>query len=309
MISINSLEVFKTNRYFPTEIGMVSDNAYLSIIATNRCQCSCRYCINSETDHRLSLPIDKAVNNIKKLVDKYNIKEAIILGGEPTLHPDIFTLIKRVRHETGLKMLRLTTNGIKLKDIEFLSTLINPSNGIQGINISCHNEDFMTYKELITICQNIKEYNPNIKIRINTNIWKGNLDTIESFLHHYTILSPYIDEMRVSNIIPKDSFSVNSINNGLNMILTDKEYESIFNKIIKFGENYTTAIVNEKTLGFVKYILLPLPTPIIINWNIESSVSEQICENDIKNREINTFKCLVSGDISLSWNENNIINL
>lgn len=33
-----------------------------------------------------------------------------------------------------------------------------------------------------------------------------------------------------------------------------------------------------------------------------SRVSEQICENDIKNRKIHTFKCLVTGDISLSWN-------
>ena len=34
---------------------------------------------------------------------------------------------------------------------------------------------------------------------------------------------------------------------------------------------------------------------------------EQVCENDIKNRKINTFKCLVDGSISLSWNKNNVI--
>ena len=66
---------------------------------------------------------------------------------------------------------------------------------------------------------------------------------------------------------------------------------------------------NPKTLGFVKYLLIPTPVPIIINWNLDSAVSEQICENNIKSREINTFKCLVSGDISLSWNENNILNI
>ena len=37
-------------------------------------------------------------------------------------------------------------------------------------------------------------------------------------------------------------------------------------------------------------------------YNIGSKVSEQICENDIQNRKIHTFKCLVTGDISLSWN-------
>lgn len=309
MIDINSLEIFRTNQYFPTEIGMVSDNAYLSIIATNKCQCACPYCINSETDHRLSLPIDKAVGNICKLVDKYGVKEAIILGGEPTLHPNIIELVKRLRYGSGLKMIRLTTNGIKLKNEQFLRELINPITGIQGINISCHNEDFMSYDELIQICKNIKSINSAIKIRINTNIWEGNLDNIDDFKFHYARLYPYIDEMRVSNIIPKDSFSVNPINKGTDMILSDEDYKGIFNEIIEWASNHVVPIVNEKTLGFVKYILLPLPKPIIINWNIGSTVSEQICENDIKNREINTFKCLVNGEISLSWNENNIINL
>lgn len=308
MIDVNSLEIFKINKYFPTEIGMVSDNAYLSIVATNNCQCNCPYCINSETDRRLNIPIDIAIDNIKKVVAKYGIQEAIILGGEPTLHPHIIKFVKRLRHESGLKMIRLTTNGIKLKNEQFLRELIDPINGIQGINISCHNEDFMNYDELIQICKNIKSINPAIKIRINTNIWKGNLDNWNDFSRHYSILHNHIDEMRVSNIIPKDDFSVNPKNKGLDMILPDYQYERIFRGIIHNFDS-VSPIVNYKTLGFVKYILLPLPTPIIINWNINSTVAEQVCENDIKNREINTFKCLVSGNISLSWNENNVISL
>lgn len=307
-IDINSLEIFKTNRYFPTEIGMVSDNAYLSIVATNKCQCNCAYCINSETDRTLSIPVDKAIANIKKLVAKYGVKEAIILGGEPTLHPDIIGLVKRLRHESGLKMIRLTTNGIRLKNEKFLHELIDFTDGIQGINISCHNEDFMPYDELNRICKNIKGINPLIKIRINSNIWKGNLDNVYDFFSHYEILHDNIDEIRVSNIIPKDSFSVNLENKGLDMILTDSQYEKIFKDIIACCPG-VSPIVNYKTLGFVKYVLIPLDKPIIINWNIGSTVSEQVCENDIKNREINTFKCLVSGDISLSWNESNKIML
>lgn len=92
-IQTDSLEIFKQNKYIPTDIGMVSDNAYLSIIATNNCQCNCVYCINSETDHSLNLPIGKAILNINKLINEYKVKEAIILGGEPLLHPRILYLI------------------------------------------------------------------------------------------------------------------------------------------------------------------------------------------------------------------------
>lgn len=75
------------------------------------------------------------------------------------------------------------------------------------------------------------------------------------------------------------------------------------------GSSQHTLIENDKTLGFVKYVLIPSKTPIILNWNTSSTVSQQICENNIREREINTFKCLVNGEISLSWNENNKINL
>lgn len=114
MIDVSSLEIFKQNEYFPTDIGMVSNNAYLSIVATNKCQCACPYCINSETDKSLDLPIDKAYRNIQSLVDKYAVKDAIILGGEPLMHPSILSLIGSLRRIRGLKMLRLTTNGIML---------------------------------------------------------------------------------------------------------------------------------------------------------------------------------------------------
>jgi hypothetical protein len=53
--------------------------------------------------------------------------------------------------------------------------------------------------------------------------------------------------------------------------------------------------------------MIPLRSVVIINRNIDSKVSEQVCENEDK--QINTFKCLVSGEISLSWNEDNIIYL
>ena len=70
IIKIDSLEIFKQNRYYPTDIGLVSDNAYLSIVVTNKCRCNCPYCINSETDRSLDLPCGKALGNIRYLVEK-----------------------------------------------------------------------------------------------------------------------------------------------------------------------------------------------------------------------------------------------
>ena len=312
LIRTDSLEIFKQNEYTLTDIGYVSNNAYLSIVATNNCQCNCPYCINSETDRRLNLPLDKATTNIKKLVDKYHVKEAIILGGEPLLYPKIDWLIHRLKHQCGLKKVRLTTNGIRLAsygmcDRAFVGELCTA--GLDGINISFHNEDFISFDELEDVYAVFRDR--GVKVRINTNIWRDNHDDVGTILRFLRKIAPYCDEVRVSNIIPKDSFSVNPVNREDNdLILSDDEYIDIFNGILSHYASEGYAIFeNPKTLGFVRYLLIPTEKPIIINWNIGSTVSEQVCENSLGERQINTFKCLVNGDISLSWNTNNVLKL
>lgn len=314
IIRTDSLEIFKHNNYFKTDIGMVSDNAYLSVIATNNCQCNCPYCINSETDRRLELPLGKAVTNIRKLVSKYHVKEAIILGGEPLLYSEITELIHCLKAQCGLEKVRLTTNGIGLlydgKCNRFLVEDLCDA-GLDGINISFHNEDFMSWENLCSVYEAF--FRRRVKVRVNTNIWEGNHDCHISLLDFLNRLTDgmYCDEVRVSNIIPKDSFSVNPVNRKDNdLILSDDEYIEIFNDVIDHYKHKGYAIFeNPKTLGFVRYLLIPTERPIIINWNIGSTVSEQVCENDIENRQVNTFKCLVNGEISLSWNTNNVLKL
>ena len=302
IIQKDSLEIFKTNVYYPTKIGYVSNNAYLSVVATNKCNRACPYCINSETDHSLQLPVEKMRKNVGELVSQYGIKEAIILGGEPTLHPQICDIIRGL-YDSGIKIVRLTTNGIALTD-KLLLDMIKA--GLYGLNVSFHNEDFIPLSRLEEIYQIAKEN--GIKLRVNTNIWRNNHDTLDSFMPFYESLFYCCDEVRVSNIIPKDSFSVNPQNNptAKKMILSDDEYNAFFKKLVSHFDDLT-CIENPLTLGFVRYILIPNELPIIVNWNIGSRVAEQVCENDIANRRINTFKCLVSGNISISWNEDNTI--
>lgn len=308
-INVNSLEIFRMPSFHRCDElnSMVNDHAYMSIVVTNKCQCKCPYCINSETDHTLSLPVEKALSNIDKLANIQTGMEVILLGGEPTLHPHLFELVEGLRKNEKLSTIRITTNGIRLKDKDFLYKLIDKENGVQGINISFHNEEFISFKELEEIYKFIKEHNPDIKIRINTNVWRNNHDNVHDLYGFIMSLTNYCDEIRVSNLIPKDEFSVNSVNKGEHMILPTEEYQKIFTELTTYGDFENCALFeNPETLGFVRYLLISYKKPIIINWNFNSTVAEQTCEN---NRHINTFKCLVNGEISLSWNTHNIIKL
>ena len=299
IISNTELEPLRECRYNQYDIGMVSDRAYLSIVMTNDCNKNCFYCINSATDRSIQLPVDKAIENIRKAVEKYNIKEAVILGGEPTMHEGLFDFIGKLK-TVGLNRFGITTNGIKLRDKEYCTKLAK--SGVSWINVS--SDDKTDYYYLRQIYKCIKEANEDCKMRININVYRDCNDTLMSLDLITSLYSMCCDEMRVSNLIYKDDFSVNTWNdtNSYSRILTDDEYRVLFDSYIHIMSNHYTLINNPTALGFVRYVLIPAKVPIILNYNIGSKVSEQICENDIKNRKIHTFKCLVTGDISLSWN-------
>lgn len=313
IISNTSLEALRECNYHRNDIlgAMVSDNLYLSVVATNACQCNCPYCINSLTDKSLSLPYEKATANIVKAVSKLGVKEAVILGGEPTLYPRLMDLIRFLKEDCKLRRVGFTTNGIQLTNTDYLIDLINT--GVDFINISYHRHDeFIRLDQLCQIRSVFTTHaNAGQKIRINTNIWKGNHDNLDNLLDFIHVISICCDEIRISNLIHKDDFSVNAENVPASsaMYLSDEEYETLFKAFLHYESLRHSIIYNPEALGFVQYYLIPRPVPIILNWNINSHVSKQVCENDPGERKVNTIKCLVSGDLSLSWNLENKFDL
>ena len=87
VISNTELEVLRECRYSKYDIGMVSDRAYLSIVMTNDCNKNCFYCINGNTDRSLQLPVDKAIENIRAVVD---LEDYVNSTGTFNLTPKIY---------------------------------------------------------------------------------------------------------------------------------------------------------------------------------------------------------------------------
>jgi MoaA/NifB/PqqE/SkfB family radical SAM enzyme len=76
------------------------------------CNIRCRDCYNLQPDHVKSLSeIDAQLDSLIRLRKLQSIS---IVGGEPTLHPDLVEIVRRVRRR-GL-FVELFTNGVDLND-------------------------------------------------------------------------------------------------------------------------------------------------------------------------------------------------
>ncbi|MEA2626694.1 MAG: hypothetical protein QOD06_2739 [Candidatus Binatota bacterium] len=81
------------------------------VVITRRCNLSCGYCFEFD---KVSEPVPYAAleRRLEKLAD-LRAWTVCLTGGEPTLHPDLLRLIRKLR-ELGIRRRQLITNGYRL---------------------------------------------------------------------------------------------------------------------------------------------------------------------------------------------------
>src|SRR5919198_3088543 len=102
------------------------------IIPIRRCNLSCTYC-NEYDDFSPPIPVDEMIRRIDRLA---YLKTAIVTisGGEPLLHPEIETIIRRIRHHGMIA--GIITNGYLLTPRKIQS--LNEA-GLDHLQISIDN--------------------------------------------------------------------------------------------------------------------------------------------------------------------------
>ncbi len=101
------------------------------IQVTRTCNQHCLFCSNPENQRTLS--VEEALAQATRL--KQNGYFGVILtGGEPTLHPELCTIVRRIR-ELGVHV-RMITNGQKTAEEGVLEGLIQA--GLEHVHVSVH---------------------------------------------------------------------------------------------------------------------------------------------------------------------------
>ena len=123
----------------------------LRISLIDQCNLRCRYCMPAEIfgpDYPF-LSRDKLLSfddivRIVQVAEKFGVEKVRLTGGEPLLRRGIDTLISRLRAETTVEDIALTTNGLLLaRDIERLK-----KSGLGRVNLSLDALDPETFRAM-----------------------------------------------------------------------------------------------------------------------------------------------------------------
>lgn len=110
------------------------DIDYMRISVTDRCNLRCTYCMPESIPwySREELLTDAEIVKVCQEAAKLGIRTIRLTGGEPLMRPGCASLVHRLKKETAIQNVYLTTNGTRLASC--MEELIQA--GLDGVNIS-----------------------------------------------------------------------------------------------------------------------------------------------------------------------------
>ncbi len=109
------------------------DIHYLRISLTDKCNMRCVYCMSEDMVFQ---PNDELLTTaeIRRLVHifaRLGVDKIRLTGGEPTVHPDLLTIVRDIR-AAGITRISMTTNGLRLAE---LAVPLKQA-GLERVNVS-----------------------------------------------------------------------------------------------------------------------------------------------------------------------------
>jgi hypothetical protein len=121
------------------------DGPHATIEPNRTCNIRCRSCYTLERD--VVKPLDLVISEIDAAASKRNLQVITLLGGEPTLHPDLERIIAHVKRRGFI--CHLLTNGLRLLDDgdgRYLDGLIR--SGVDKILVHIDSSQDHVHKEI-----------------------------------------------------------------------------------------------------------------------------------------------------------------
>lgn len=196
---------------------------FASIVVTHDCNKNCIFCVDKYRGRKEYIDLNTVHSSLYLLRNNTNVKEILLVGGEPTLHPDIVKIAKLVK-SFDFKLI-LTTNYSKPEIIKLLDGIVD-----------CFNISYYGKKDLP------KQKDFKSDITLNTIIHKQQLETkekLDNFINKYqTDLNLKFSTLAITNSWTKEYQKVSYLDclNSENVVL--------FNEIL--GQLYRGTVIKRQ---------------------------------------------------------------
>lgn len=202
------------------------------------CNCMCDWCYARKIlGKNQNMNFDLARQIVKYLKTK-GINTITLIGGEPTIYPNILKLIKYIK-EQGLKI-RIATNGKRFKDMAFAQQIFEAK--VDGINISIKGFSEQEYllnthqvglEDAITGYHNLKSL--GIEPSISYVVTSNNSDRFDKFV--VMLLKSKLDNLVIQ--FEKPSLKIDGTSKTMDIREMGAFTSYIFSTLEKNNFNYT----------------------------------------------------------------------
>lgn len=218
---------------------------------TSKCNRNCKYCFKF---NRKDLSLDENLLILNKLIE-YKVDKIAWTGGEPFLYENLSSLLKISREHNILNYVntnatKLSIDNIKDKllyidkiiiSLDFVNDELNEINGIGKYY-------FKHVKEVIS---EIKRVNKDIKVQINTVLFKNNINLIDELYNE--LLNMDIDYLKLMRFLPVRGVAQSSRED---LSITDLEFKNIKDKYSKSKQKFKIIIHGDKEMNDRHFIIL-----------------------------------------------------
>ncbi len=217
---------------------------------TSKCNRNCKYCFKFNKE---DLSFEDNLLILDKLIN-YKVNNIVWAGGEPFLYENLNKLLK-ISHEHNIlnyvntNATTLNIDNIKDKlmyvdkiiiSLDFVNDKLNEINGI--------GKDY--FKHVKKIIKEIRKVNKNIKIQINTVLFKNNINLIDELYNE--LLNMDINYLKLIRFFPVRGVAQNS----KDLAITDLEFDNIYVKYCDTKQTFKIIIHDTKEMNKKHFIIL-----------------------------------------------------
>lgn len=178
-----------------------------------KCNSKCYFCyyhISRLKEETFSID---AIRHQLTMFKEFGAKDVDFSGGDPSVHPDLFEMLK-LASDMGFRKICVITNGFKFGDLDFMKRCID--NGLNDILISLHGDSQVNdavmrvanaFNMTVKAIENAKHL--GIKPRVNTVITRRNyrnlpklakiLNNLEPFNHNIIGFKHCYEQVKATN--------------------------------------------------------------------------------------------------------------